>query len=124
MLKWPNFERCKVAAWVHFHIYLFSKSFSAYTTPTFTFSGGTLDAQASRWFPEPNVTWYNHVHKVLEARTSLFQNSAGIFSVASMLEPINRSEVYTFQIGNKLVTAVSQAKVGGKFLYIQYFNFQ
>lgn len=84
---------------------------AAYTTPTFTFSEGTLDAQASRWFPEPNVTWYNHVHKVLEARTSLFQNSAGIFSVASMLQPVNRSEVYTFQIGNKLVTAVSQAKV-------------
>lgn len=95
---------------------MLSQSLSAYSTPTFTFSDGALEAQASRWFPKPNVTWFNQVQKVLEAKTNLLQNPADIFSVVSMLQPINSSEVYTLQIANELVAAVSQVRVKGTYL--------
>lgn len=94
---------------------MLSRSFSAYSTPTFIVSDETLEAQANRWFPEPNVTWFDHVQKVLEANTNLQQNPAGIFSVVSTLRPINRSEVYTLHIANELVTAVSQVTVNGTY---------
>lgn len=86
---------------------------SAFSAPTFTFSNGILAARAGRWFPKPNVTWLDQVQNVLPGRTSSTQNSAGIYSVVSTLQPINVSEVYTCRIKNELVASISEAKITG-----------
>uniref|UniRef100_A0A3Q3N2Q9 V-set domain containing T cell activation inhibitor 1 n=1 Tax=Mastacembelus armatus TaxID=205130 RepID=A0A3Q3N2Q9_9TELE len=87
---------------------------AAFTAPTFTLSNGTLGAEASRWFPKPNVMWSDFDGKVLQGSTILTENSAGIFSVASTLHPVNTSATYSCTIGNDLVTAVSKVTTTGK----------
>lgn len=89
-------------------------SFPAYTTPKFKFSSGALVAEASRWFPKPNVTWLDESGNVLKGSTSFKQNSAGIYKVVSTLQPVNISDTYTYRIENELVSAVSKATVTGK----------
>lgn len=85
----------------------------AYTAPTFTFSKGAMRATANRWFPRPNVTWTDHNRKVLQATTSMEQNSAGIFSLVSSLPRVNTSETYTLQVQNQVVASISTARITG-----------
>ncbi|TWW80438.1 V-set domain-containing T-cell activation inhibitor 1 isoform X1 [Takifugu flavidus] len=84
---------------------------AAYTAPTFTFSKGTMTAVADRWFPRPNVTWMDHNRKVLQATTSIQENSVGIFSVVSNLPQVTDRETYTLEIQNKLVTSISRVQL-------------
>lgn len=86
---------------------------SAYTAPTFTMAEGTMTAVADRWFPRPNVTWMDHDQKVLQATTSMTENSAGIFRLVSRLPQVNTSETYTVHIHNQLVQSVSRARIAG-----------
>ncbi|XP_077393275.1 V-set domain-containing T-cell activation inhibitor 1 [Festucalex cinctus] len=84
---------------------------AAFTAPAFTLSNGVLTAVASRWFPEPNVTWLDADDNVLQGSTDLQQSSAGIFQVVSTLPSVNLSDTYTCRIQNQLVTAHSDATV-------------
>ncbi|XP_029315279.1 V-set domain-containing T-cell activation inhibitor 1 [Cottoperca gobio] len=86
---------------------------AAFSAPTFKFSNGILAAEASRWFPKPNVTWLNFDADVLSGITNFTQNSAGIFSLVSTLQSVNASETYTCTIQNNLVIAVSTATAIG-----------
>ncbi|XP_077436642.1 V-set domain-containing T-cell activation inhibitor 1 [Vanacampus margaritifer] len=84
---------------------------AAFTAPTFTLSDGVLTAEASRWFPKPNVTWLNADDNVLRGSTDLQRSSAGIFRVVSTLQSVNLSDTYTCRIENELVVAHSDATV-------------
>ena len=86
---------------------------SAFSAPTFKLSSDVLAAEASRWFPKPNVTWSDHVGNALQGNTSFKENSAGIFSVMTTLQPVNISDTYTCRIENKLVMATSRATITG-----------
>ncbi|KAM9347380.1 V-set domain-containing T-cell activation inhibitor 1 [Symphorus nematophorus] len=86
---------------------------AAFSAPTFKFSSGVLAAEASRWFPKPNVTWLDHVGNILQGSTSFKQNSAGIFSILTTLQPVNISDTYTCRIENQLVMATSRATITG-----------
>ncbi|XP_074551039.1 V-set domain-containing T-cell activation inhibitor 1 [Halichoeres trimaculatus] len=84
---------------------------AAFTAPKFKFLKGVLVAEASRWFPKPNVTWLDEAGNILKGNTSFRQNSAGIYRLVSTLQPVNISDTYTCRIENKLVSAVSKATV-------------
>ncbi|XP_061580386.1 V-set domain-containing T-cell activation inhibitor 1 isoform X1 [Cololabis saira] len=86
---------------------------AAFSAPTFTFSKGILTAEASRWFPEPSVTWLDRSENVLNASTRFTTNSAGILSITSILRSANVSESYSCRVENNLVTAVAEATVTG-----------
>ncbi|KAI9546987.1 hypothetical protein NQZ68_021656 [Dissostichus eleginoides] len=81
----------------------------AFSAPSFKFSNGVLTAEASRWLPKPTVTWSHNDGQVLSGITNFDENSAGIFSLVSALQPVNVSQTYTCTIQNDLVTAVSTA---------------
>ncbi|XP_049585124.1 V-set domain-containing T-cell activation inhibitor 1 isoform X2 [Syngnathus scovelli] len=68
-------------------------------------------AEATRWFPKPNVTWLDASNNVLQGSTDVQQSSAGIFRVASTLQLVNVSDTYTCRIQNDLVAAHSDATV-------------
>ncbi|XP_019715582.1 V-set domain-containing T-cell activation inhibitor 1 isoform X1 [Hippocampus comes] len=84
---------------------------AAFTAPTFTLSNGVLTAEASRWFPRPNVTWLDADDNVLQGSTDLQQSSAGIFRVVSTLQSVNVSDIYTCSIKTELVVSHSDATV-------------
>nr|XP_061799260.1 V-set domain-containing T-cell activation inhibitor 1-like [Nerophis lumbriciformis] len=84
---------------------------AAFTAPTFTFSSGVLTAVASRWFPQPNVTWLDAEDNVLQGSTDFIESSAGIFRVISTLGSVNVSDTYTCRIKNDLVASNSDATV-------------
>ncbi|KAJ4933211.1 hypothetical protein JOQ06_030046 [Pogonophryne albipinna] len=84
----------------------------AFSAPSFKFSNGVLTAEASRWLPKPNVTWSHYDGQVLSGITNFKENSAGIFSLVSTLQPVNVSQTYTCSIQNDLVTAVSTVTAG------------
>ncbi|XP_054643883.1 V-set domain-containing T-cell activation inhibitor 1 [Dunckerocampus dactyliophorus] len=86
---------------------------AAFTAPTFAFSDGALTAEASRWFPKPNVTWLDVDGNVLRGNTDFQEKSAGMFRVVSTLQPVNDSGTYTCRIHNRLVTAHADATVTG-----------
>ncbi|XP_074514572.1 V-set domain-containing T-cell activation inhibitor 1 isoform X1 [Sebastes fasciatus] len=101
-----SFSSSGGGGWIKVHLRV-----AAFSAPTFKFSNGVLTAEASRWFPKPNVTWTDFEGKVLSGSTSFAQNSAGIFSVVSTLPSLNISGTYTCMIQNDLVTAVSAASI-------------
>ncbi|CAJ1079044.1 V-set domain-containing T-cell activation inhibitor 1 [Xyrichtys novacula] len=84
---------------------------AAFSAPKFTVIKGILFAVANRWFPKPNVTWSDEAGNTLKGSSSFVQNSAGIYRVASSLQPINISDTYVCRIENELVSAVSKATV-------------
>ncbi|KAG7502050.1 V-set domain-containing T-cell activation inhibitor 1 [Solea senegalensis] len=84
---------------------------AAYTAPTFTLTNNVLAAEASRWFPEPNVTWFSLEQEVLQGDTTFSQSSFGIYSITSKLQPVNKSGSYMLKIENDLVTSVSTARL-------------
>ncbi|XP_020776081.2 V-set domain-containing T-cell activation inhibitor 1 [Boleophthalmus pectinirostris] len=85
----------------------------AFSAPSFTLSNSSLTAVAERWFPEPNVTWTNLSGTVLHGTTSLNSNSAGVYSVETVLSSINTSNSYILKIENSLKISVSKATVTG-----------
>ncbi|XP_072253848.1 V-set domain containing T-cell activation inhibitor 1 [Leuresthes tenuis] len=84
---------------------------AAFSAPTFKLSNGILTAEASRWFPQPTVTWMNQTGNVLNANTSFTKTSAGIFSIISTLKPVQSSGAYSCRIENNLVIAFSDAVI-------------
>uniref|UniRef100_A0A3B4BEI1 Ig-like domain-containing protein n=1 Tax=Periophthalmus magnuspinnatus TaxID=409849 RepID=A0A3B4BEI1_9GOBI len=84
----------------------------AFSAPSFTLSNSTLTAVAERWFPKPSVTWTNLNGTVLHGNTSLNSNSAGVYTVDTVLSPINMSNTYILRIENDLKISVSQATLG------------
>lgn len=92
--------------------------FEAFSAPTFTeLTNGSLSAVATKWFPQPEVNWYNQSGQILNSSTSFF-NIAGIIHVSSLLQdPVKENETYRCLIQNSLVVAVSEATVTGKIVY-------
>nr|XP_046260523.1 V-set domain-containing T-cell activation inhibitor 1 isoform X2 [Scatophagus argus] len=86
---------------------------AAFSAPTFTLSNDILTAEAKSWFPKPTVTWLDGNGSVLQGTTQLTENSAGIFSVISTLQPVNVSDTYTCTIENNLVISFSKATITG-----------
>ncbi|KAG8000901.1 V-set domain-containing T-cell activation inhibitor 1, partial [Nibea albiflora] len=76
-------------------------------------TAGFLAAQASWWFPKPNVTWSDYDGNALLGNSILTESSPGIYNVVSMLQPVNTSGTYTCSIENNLVIVISQATVIG-----------
>lgn len=72
-----------------------------------------MSVTADRWFPRPNVTWTDHNGMVLQATTSMEENSAGIFSIVSSLPQANTSETYILRVENQLVASISRAQITG-----------
>ncbi|XP_056322085.1 V-set domain-containing T-cell activation inhibitor 1 [Danio aesculapii] len=85
---------------------------AAFSAPTFTeLPNGSLSAVANKWFPQPEVNWYNQSGQILNSSTSFF-NIAGIIHVSSLLQdPAKENETYRCLIQNSLVIAVSEATV-------------
>ncbi|XP_029979881.1 V-set domain-containing T-cell activation inhibitor 1 [Sphaeramia orbicularis] len=83
----------------------------AFSAPTFSVSDSVLTAVASRWFPEPTVTWSDRDGNVMNGSTSLTPNQNGIFRVESSVQPVNISNTYTCRIENDLKTVVSEATI-------------
>ncbi|XP_068186227.1 V-set domain containing T-cell activation inhibitor 1 [Antennarius striatus] len=81
---------------------------AAFSAPTFTLMGDALTAAVNRWFPRPNVTWLDQEDQILQANTNLTEDSGGIFSVVSTLQPVNTSSSYSFRIENNLVLALAR----------------
>lgn len=81
--------------------------FSAYTAPTFTHVNNTLIAQANRWSPKPNVTWFTIDQDVLQGSTYFSEASNNIYSVVSTLQTNNNSGNYLCKIENDLVLSTS-----------------
>ncbi|XP_071763723.2 V-set domain-containing T-cell activation inhibitor 1 [Centroberyx gerrardi] len=86
---------------------------AAFSAPKFTNTKDILIAEAERWLPKPSVTWLDYDGKVLNASTTFNQNSAGIFSIVSTLQPVTRLDTYTCHIQNTMVLAISEATVTG-----------
>ncbi|ROL50464.1 V-set domain-containing T-cell activation inhibitor 1 [Anabarilius grahami] len=86
---------------------------AAFTAPTFTQrAGGSLFAEAHKWFPKPEVSWLSPSGQLLNSSTNFIDNSAGITGVASVLEdPVKENDTYTCIIQNSLVKAISEASV-------------
>ncbi|KAF7654884.1 hypothetical protein LDENG_00063770 [Lucifuga dentata] len=82
---------------------------AAYSAPQFTFTNGSLIAEAKRWRPKPEVTWFDLDGTALTSSTTFSSNSGGVFTVASTLRPAFSNQSYTCRIENSLVTAVSEA---------------
>ncbi|XP_008326367.1 V-set domain containing T-cell activation inhibitor 1 [Cynoglossus semilaevis] len=80
---------------------------AAYTAPTFTHVNNTLIAQANRWSPKPNVTWFTIDQDVLQGSTYFSEASNNIYSVVSTLQTINNSGNYLCKIENDLVLSTS-----------------
>lgn len=91
--------------------------FAAFTAPKFTQrAGGSLFAEALKWFPKPEVSWLSPSGELLNSSTNFIDNnSSGIMRVASVLEdPVKENDTYTCIIQNSLVKAISEATVTGK----------
>uniref|UniRef100_UPI003AB0CD5C V-set domain-containing T-cell activation inhibitor 1 n=1 Tax=Centroberyx gerrardi TaxID=166262 RepID=UPI003AB0CD5C len=86
---------------------------AAFSAPKFTNTKDILIAEAERWLPKPSVTWLDYDGKVLNASTTFNQNSAGIFSIVSTLQPVTRLDTYTCHIQNTMVLAISEATITG-----------
>ncbi|XP_051259614.1 V-set domain-containing T-cell activation inhibitor 1 [Dicentrarchus labrax] len=96
----------------------------AFSAPTFTISKGFLVAEAIRWYPEPNVTWFDRFGNDLRGNTNLTQSSMGIYSLVSSLNITEDSGTYTCSIENSLVIVVSRATItGSNVLWTTYFTY-
>ncbi|TRY93757.1 hypothetical protein DNTS_023452 [Danionella cerebrum] len=85
---------------------------AAYSAPTFTAANGSLCAKAKRWFPQPEVLWFNENGQILNSSTSFINKNAGIVQVTSVLqEQLQQNFSYTCKIQNALVTGISEATV-------------
>ncbi|XP_035532897.1 V-set domain-containing T-cell activation inhibitor 1 [Morone saxatilis] len=94
----------------------------AFSDPTFSISNGFVVAEASRWYPEPNVTWFDRFGNDLQGNTSLTQSSMGIYSLVSTL--MITDGTYTCSIENSLVIIVSKATItGSNVLWTTYFTY-
>ncbi|XP_067266142.1 V-set domain-containing T-cell activation inhibitor 1 [Chanodichthys erythropterus] len=84
---------------------------AAFTAPTFTQrAGGSLFAEAYKWFPKPEVSWLSPIGQLLNSSTKFIDNSAGIMRVATVLEdPVKENDTYTCIIQNSVAKAISEA---------------
>uniref|UniRef100_A0A668RKZ6 Ig-like domain-containing protein n=1 Tax=Oreochromis aureus TaxID=47969 RepID=A0A668RKZ6_OREAU len=97
---------------------------AAFSAPTFTFSNGTLSAEAVRWFPKPSVSWLNQTENILNGSSTFTENSEGIFSIFSTLLSVQVSDTYSVRIENNLVMALSEATISGSDVsWRTYFTF-
>uniref|UniRef100_A0A3B4FBH8 V-set domain containing T cell activation inhibitor 1 n=1 Tax=Pundamilia nyererei TaxID=303518 RepID=A0A3B4FBH8_9CICH len=97
---------------------------AAFSAPTFTFSNGTLSAEAVSWFPKPSVSWLNQTENILNGSSTFTENSEGIFSIFSTLLSVQVSDTYSFRIENNLVMSLSEATISGSDVsWRTYFTF-
>ncbi|XP_028249873.1 V-set domain-containing T-cell activation inhibitor 1 isoform X2 [Parambassis ranga] len=97
---------------------------AAYSTPTFTFSDGSLTAEASRWFPKPTVKWQNETGSFLGGNMTFSTSSSGLFTAVSTLQPVSAEYLYTCTVQNELVAAVSEVMITGSVVNQRnYFSF-
>ncbi|CAL8240849.1 unnamed protein product [Merluccius merluccius] len=86
---------------------------AVYSTLTFSVSGGTLTAAASRWQPQPGVTWLASNGTALHGITQFSRKPSGVYSFVSTLKQVGVDDVYTFGVQIPLVTGTSTVTITG-----------
>lgn len=115
--RWENTRLITAAAVIPL-ITVLTVLFAAFSAPNITSSNNSLTADAQRWLPKPDVTWFDPNRMQLKSDTKFYNKSMGIVQVKSNLQVPVTEGTYTCIIQNDLVSSVSEATVRGIDLFL------